>query len=145
MVSAAVKITNRDVKFFELALAAARTSRHSKAHIGAVVVSNKDVVSVGVNQRDKTHPMQKKYNVARFGFDSDALRHCTHAEIDALTKVKNVGQYKNIRVYVGRTMKNGELGMCRPCPACFNALKDHGINEIFYTTEHGFAHEVIVR
>lgn len=138
-----MNISKRDYKFFEVAAAAAATSHHKKAQIGAVIVSNKHILSVGVNQHTKTHPMQKQYNVHRYGIKNDTLSHCTHAEIDAISKAKNTKMLKQSRIYVSRVKKDGSLGMCRPCPACLQALGNSGISEIFYTTDLGYAHEVI--
>lgn len=138
--------TNRDHKFFDLAYAAANTSLHPKAKIGAVIVKRNDVISVGVNKYGKSHPLQKHYNTNRRFFSTEiAKSHNIHAELDALIKVKK-RDIKGSTIYVSRVPYDSErhLGMCRPCPACMEALRDFEIERIFYTTDEGLAFELIV-
>ena len=47
------------------------------------------------------------------------------------------------KIYVYRENKNGELRMCRPCPACMEIIKERGIRDIYYTTGDGYCHERI--
>jgi deoxycytidylate deaminase len=127
-----------DHKLFALARAAARTSTHNKAHIGAVIVCGKDILSVGVNGM-KSHPLQAKYN--RLRFEDERANHLMHAELDALVKAK--AMKANPAVYIYRELRHGGTGMSRPCVGCLRALIDHGVTRMFYTTEQGFAYEEI--
>lgn len=132
--------TARDHKLFDVAKSVARTSRHPKAHVGAVLVSGKDVVSVGVNGK-KSHPLQQKFNNIRFKDDS-AAQHLMHAEIEALVKGRaHHREIEDAAIYVYRVMKDGSIGMARPCVGCMAALKEYGIREVFYTTDQGLAYE----
>ncbi len=123
-----------DFKIFNLAKAVAQTSQHSKAHIGAVIVCGKDILSVGVNG-GKSHPLQKQYNKHRF--TDDSASHLLHAELDAIIKARPFLK-GDATIYVYRELRNGEIGMSKPCPACMKALSDHNISRIFFTTENGF-------
>ena len=128
-----------DHKMFGVAHAAARTSTHEKALIGAVVVRGRDILSVGVNGR-KSHPLQRYYNA--FRFSDERANHLMHAEIDAIVKAKEfLGDDTSIYVY--RVLRNGTTAMCRPCVGCLRALKDYGIKRVFYTTGDGLAYEEI--
>jgi len=123
-----------DIKLFNLAKAVAQTSQHSKAHIGAVIVSGKDILSVGVNG-GKSHPLQKQYN--KFRFDDERASHLLHAELDAIIKARPFLK-GDATIYVYRQLRNGEIGMSRPCAGCMKALNDHNISRIFFTSETGF-------
>jgi deoxycytidylate deaminase len=34
-------------------------------------------------------------------------------------------------------MKDGTLGMAKPCKICLNKIKEYGIKKVFYTNENG--------
>jgi deoxycytidylate deaminase len=138
--------TDRDHKFFQLARSAANTSCHPKARIGAVVVDKGEVLSVGVNKYGKSHPLQKKYNEHRRFFTYEIpTSHNIHAEMDALLKSRN-RNVKGASIYVSRAPydKHQETGMCRPCGACMEALRDFGIKKIFYTSNQGLVYEEVM-
>lgn len=128
-----------DHKLFGIAKAVARTSRHSSAHIGAVITCGKDTISVGVNGR-KSHPLQRHYNT--FRFIDERANHLMHAELDAIVKARAFIK-ADASIYIYRELRSGVPGMCRPCPGCMRALSDHNIKRIFYTTEAGLAYEEI--
>ena len=131
----------RQLKLFNLARAVAQTSTHDKARIGAVIIVGKDIVSVGVNG-NKSHPLQKLYN--KYRFDDDRARCLKHAEIDAIIKAKRDPLNDDgAAIYIYRELRTGVQGMCRPCAGCMRALSDYNIKSIFFSTEHGFAHEEI--
>lgn len=127
----------RDARIFNIAKALAVTSAHAKARIGAVVVSGRDIVSVGVNGR-KSHPLQRHYNALRF--EDHRAAHLMHAELEAIIRGRAYLRGDN-SIYVYRELKTGVVGMSRPCVGCMRALRDHNINNIFYTTDQGFAYE----
>jgi deoxycytidylate deaminase len=126
------------MKFMRVAQASAATSTHPKAQIGAVLVLDKSIISIGVNG-EKSHPLQAKYN--EFRFQDDGCKHLLHAEIAALAKGRWYQSLANATMYIYRTMKEGGHGICRPCPGCLQALKDHRIQNIIYTTGYGIAAE----
>ena len=45
--------------------------------------------------------------------------------------------FSKVKVVVYREFRNGKLANCRPCPACMAAIKEMGIEQIYYTTEDG--------
>lgn len=135
------EFTKRDMRFFEVAKAMARTSKHPRFSVGAALVCGGQVISVGVNM-NKTHPMQKKYNKYR-NIDKP-MHHNLHAEIAAIMEaVHKLDDLKNVKVYVYRETKDGTPAMARPCAACMPCLNDHGIVDIYYTTDDGYAYEHI--
>ncbi len=137
------EFSKRELKFFEVAKAMAATSKHHKFRVGANIVVGGQVISVGVNM-EKTHPMQKRYNEYR-KIDKP-MHHRIHAEIDAILKViYQLPNLKNAKVFVYRETKDGKMAMARPCPACMAALIDHGIHDIYYSTEYGYAYEYIAK
>lgn len=52
--------------------------------------------------------------------------------------------FSKVKLYVYRQDLKGNLAMCRPCCACMKAIKDLGIKNIYYTTNDGYIHEVIL-
>lgn len=130
--------SDRDYKLFNVARSVAATSRHYKASVGAVVVDNKSILSVGVNG-EKSHPLQVKYNIHRFGRDNTA-DHLLHAELDAIIKARRQ-HLPHAAIYVYRVMKDGNVGMSRPCKGCMAAMRDFKIKDVYYTTPDGLAYE----
>lgn len=127
-------ITKRDLKMMKLAEKMAEHSDFGRVSIGAVLTENKDVVSVGFNQR-KTHPLQRHYNHI-------SGHHCgswIHAEIAAYTKLPFGSNPDTL--YVFRKDLEGNIAMARPCKACMRANKDYKIKRVVYTTPDGIASE----
>lgn len=115
-----------------------RYGRGGRVSIGSVIVKGNYVISGGVNQR-KTHVVQHMYNVLSAYY---APTPNIHAEVDALIKSKN-HDLTGAEVYVYREHMDGELASCRPCTACMRALKDAGVQHIYYTSGTGFHYECI--
>lgn len=131
--------TKRDMQYFDVAVALAKTSPHFKNKLGAIIVLKNEVLSSATNL-SKSHPMQKQYNFHR---KIDIIHDHLHAEIHSIVKSPDKRKLRGATIYVSRVRNDQKLGMARPCPACFNALKDFGIKEIFYTTDTGFAQEIM--
>lgn len=129
---------DKDRRIFKVARALALTSSHLKARIGAVVLSGRDIVSVGVNGR-KSHPLQRHYNALRF--TDDSASHLMHAELEAIVRARAFLRDDDNSIYVFRELKTGQIGMSRPCVGCMQALRDHNIKHVHYTTDLGFAYE----
>lgn len=134
----------RDKKFFEAAKKAAYSSTF-KVHVGAVAVYQGRVIASAASL-DKTHPMQKKWNKYRCFNQVGLCLPKVHAEIGLLAKLKKIDvPMCDVRVYIYRVCKSRDHGMARPCSACLRALIASGIRLIYYTTDCGFAKELIDR
>jgi len=106
---------------FRLARELCFKSKH-RVRIGAVVVNKKQIVGVGFNKMDKTHPLITSRNPKKK----------LHAEVDAIIGIdrrKLIGAI----IYVYRERLDGKIGMCRPCPDCQAILKEAGVRKAFYT------------
>jgi hypothetical protein len=80
----------------------------------------------------------------KLGNESRIQLNDSYAEVAAILKVRNKKLLKGSTIYVGRTFKSGHNAIARPCPACMQAIIDHGIKEIVYTTDDGLAVEVVI-
>lgn len=89
--------------------------------IGAVIVKKKSIVGVGFNKIWKTHPLISKGTHKKL-----------HAEVDAI-----IGQSRRHLegsiIYVYRDLRNGEVGLCKPCVDCQQILKEAGVKKAYYT------------
>lgn len=141
-------LSNFDYRMFEIARKVADTSDFDTFHIGCVITYKKHIVSSASNSY-KTHPVQKKYNkkYRHFNKSIKPVVDSGHAEILALTNIpypieQNI-DWRNVRVYVYRISKGKRLkmGLARPCPACMAALRDKGVQHLYYSTDDGFAYE----
>jgi tRNA(Arg) A34 adenosine deaminase TadA len=91
----------------------------------------------------KESPLQKKFNIHRI-YDPEVYPNYVHAEINALSKIRFMDlERSKLELFLYRELKNGDFGLARPCEACYAAIKYFGIRNIYYTTNDGYAHEVI--
>lgn len=125
--------------YFEAARDASKLSDFPRTQIGAVAVYRHKIISTGFNTK-RTEPIQKKYNICRFVEDTP---HRCHAEIACLKPL--IGRkdlnWKEVKLYVYREFRNGEIGMCRPCPSCEKFMRNLGIQRVFYTVNNGYTEE----
>ena len=108
-----------------LAVAMAEKSNHEKWKIGSVVWRGGSVLGKGHN-RQRNSPAV---------VEDEKYYHCSvHAEVDAL---KNSGETNGAKIFVARITKGGNIGLAKPCPRCYEAIKESGIKKVYYTTSTG--------
>ena len=120
----------------------AKLSDFPRVKIGCVAVYKHRIVSSGCNSI-KTDTLQKKYNIYRF---TEEAKHCQHAELACLKPliVRKDIDFKNVELYIYREYKNGDLGMCRPCPSCLALIRSLGIRYIYYTGDNSYINEELI-
>lgn len=130
-------MNNKDKYFFNIAKEISKMSDFHGAHVGAVVVDGKTIISSDFNS-SKTRPLQYKYNIYRnFSNYKDSIS-SQHAEIGALSRLigKEIN-WSKIVIYTYRELKDGTIGCSRPCMACMTLIKKLGIKTVYYTDELG--------
>jgi deoxycytidylate deaminase len=90
--------------------------------VGAALLGGKRVY-FGFNKR-KTHPWLLKYKYKKWS--------CIHAELDVLLKANKNNDCDGV-LYVARLMKNGEVGMAKPCEGCMGVIVNLGVSRVVYT------------
>lgn len=129
-------LNRREHKFFDVAKMISRTSTYHGTHVGCCVVYKGVVVSVGCNS-EKSHPLQKHYNVYR-DFNPATAENKLHAEIHALGPLMNKKiDWSMASIYVYRELRNGKPAISKPCPACSQLIKDLGISQVCYIDKDG--------
>jgi deoxycytidylate deaminase len=134
-------ITSRELKFFDVARAAAKLStwsEHSADQTGAAIVLRNEVIAIGYNRR-KTSPTQAYW--AEKAGRPEAI--WLHAEIAALQKLGYGARDLHLglgKIFVFRETMCG-LGIAKPCEICTMALMAFGITNIYYTSEEGYVNE----
>lgn len=136
-----------DSHLFKLARECSLKSDYSgcgRARIGCVISYKGAVLAKGFNT-DRTHTAQAKYNKWRYKDSGNKyLPSKLHSEIAALSKIKYLDiDFSKAHIYVYRELRDGHLGMARPCNACMAAIKQMGIKYVHYTTDSGYAIERI--
>jgi len=121
-------------KYLRLALRRIDGERYSKElqykHV-AVIVKAGRVLAIGRN-RDKTHP-----NSVMIGEDGEPYTLSVHAEMDAISRVKNKDQLKGATIYVARKGRTGYPGMSCPCEMCQTLIHRYGLKRAVFTTDYG--------
>jgi deoxycytidylate deaminase len=135
--------SRQQLKFFERAAQIANESQFDVFHVGCIAVLKNKIIAASANKL-KTHPMQAIYDKYRFS-DTNYLKnmHTLHAEIACINQIKQDISYKDLELYIVRLKKSGGYGMARPCSSCMPFIIDKGIQRIYYSTNYGFASEVI--
>jgi len=136
-------ITNRNIKYFNLAKNMSELSDFDKHHIGCVVVYKYHILSVGFNT-NKTHPIQMEYNKFRQFNNPNNVHHKLHAEIMTLCKIKDLDiDWNKVEMYVYRQNYQGDKALSAPCRACREFLKDVGVKNLYYTGNDSYCYEKI--
>lgn len=131
------------MRYFNKAASVAEASDYKKVHVGCVAVYHNVIIGVGCNS-NKTHPKQKYYNRFRNLDYREMPEHKLHAEIMCLNSIARLDvDFNKVHLYIYRKRKDKPYGITRPCPACMKAIKDIGIKHIHYTTDSGYAYEII--
>lgn len=105
-------------------------SSTSKKQVGALLLNRNRVVMAATNLEKKSHPVQAKF-ANKAGLREKIY---LHAEIAALIKCKEQAD----TIVVARVNCFDDLRMAKPCPICQLALREAGIEKVFYSTNHGF-------
>lgn len=115
------------------------------ARIGCVAVYHGTVIAKGWNT-DKTHTMQSIYNIKRFKNNGNRyLPDKCHAETQVLTKIRYLDiDWSKVQLYIYRELRNGNLALAKPCPACMAAIRALHIKHLNYTTYDGYCKEELV-
>lgn len=137
-----------DKHFFKLARKASQDADYtgnSGVSIGCVAVYKNNVLARGYNS-DRTHTLQRRYNIYRFNERGPHYfpAKC-HAEIGVLQKIKYLDiPLSKVHLYIYREFADGTPALARPCGACLAALQALKIKHIHYTTNNGYCHEILV-
>ena len=130
-------MTNREMRFFNVAREVSLLSNFKGPHIGAVVVEGNRILSTAYNS-NKTHPLQHRYNIYRHFETYDHSQPKSHAEIAALSPLigKEIN-WNRVSIFVYREDQHGNRLCCKPCEACSRLINDLGIKNIFYINKFG--------
>ncbi len=104
--------------------------------MGAALFSGNNLIGLGFNLTDKTHPQSKVegFNVGR------------HAEHSALIKRRHYGDNKLVMYVWRQTEKkprnNGKNGCSKPCANCQALMKFAGVRRVRFINELGDPEEM---
>lgn len=128
-------------KYLRMAMAYAKDNAYDEwqeQHLCAIIVRGGSVVSVGYNKRG-TNAFVEHYGDVAKGQRDWCLS--THAEMDAILKVRGKIDLRGCKIFVARKRKlDGACGLARPCEICQHVLFNYGIRRATYTiseTEFG--------
>lgn len=134
-------LSKSDRSYFRAAQAVSQLSDFNRVNIGCVIVDKHRIISSGFNS-EKGHPMQARTDKETFNCDCPGKQ---HAEFSALLPLIRANvDLSRATLYTYRGKKDGTLGPSRPCPRCMQLIKSVGIRKIKYTTNDGFASELII-
>lgn len=124
-------ITARDHKWLSHALVTA-TGSDCTHRVGAVLVKGGSPIARKSN-RMRHNP---EYPPADVSCSIHAEQHTLRTHGDRAS---------GSTVYVARLTVGGNVGLAKPCPACAQALHDHGVSRVVWTTNEGVPQAARVR
>lgn len=133
-------LSRTERSFFKAAQSVSQLSDH-RCRIGCVIVDKHRIISSGHNSDTKCHPIQAQLDGKHFNCDCVGKVHAETSAIIPLLKSKD--DFSRATLYTYREFKDGSLAMARPCPRCMELIKKLGITRIKYTTNHGYATELL--
>ena len=108
--------------FFEEASSVCMKSWHPKFTHGSVLVYKNTIIGRGTN-------------------GGNGINERRHAEVASM-KNKQFKKYTKFRskllVFVVRLNVSGEYRNSKPCERCQEYMRKNGVDEVFYSTSHGF-------
>lgn len=110
-------------------------ANHPDYRLGCAIVVGKRVTATGYNDKHRSHPYVHHHGTW--------FNHGIHAELAAIFKVKNRECLKGATIYIYRQTKQGTFANARPCPMCFELIKQCGFKKMVYTVENGIIEEKI--
>jgi len=120
-----MELSKKQLRYMLLAKKLAKFSNHKQHHIGAVLVRNSNIISMGFNSL-KTHPKAKTFS-------------CTlHAELATIIGM----DYKDTKgsiIYIYRQTSSGDLALSKPCLVCEEALRLAGVKKAVYTDYNNYS------
>lgn len=122
-------------RFLKLAIKECKTHQFDKllqCNLTAVIVAGGRVLSLGYNKTSRNSFVQY---LSEFDLSGKPFIN-THAEVDAILKVRSKIDLKGCKIYIAR-YKHGqkEIGMARPCATCEIVLRRYGISRAYYTID----------
>lgn len=122
-------------KFLNLAINEVKTHKFERilqCNLCAVIVGGGSVLSTGFNKTSRNSFVQY---LSDFDLSGKPFIN-THAEVDAILKVRNKIDLTGCKIYVAR-YKQGQkqVGMARPCATCEIVLRRYGISRAYYTID----------
>jgi deoxycytidylate deaminase len=123
-----------DRPIMDLAIKVAESSQ-SRKKVGALLLQKNKVITQAVNQDTKSHPIQAKF-AHMVGLHEKIY---LHAEMSALVRCKSDADTIVVVRLGGHS--GHELRNAKPCPICQLAIKEFGVEHIYYTTDDGFLYQ----
>lgn len=106
-----------------------KNSEKGKVKHFTFLLNRNKIVSVGKNNREKTHPKAFK-----LGYWVPSI----HSELDAILKFPHPPKkLRKVSVVNIRVTRDGKIGMSKPCAKCQVLLRSFGINEAIHSTDEG--------
>jgi len=119
-----IELFNRDFNHLNTCKVLARKSNARNFKFGVVIAYGNKIISVGVNNVYKTHPMSTTYS------------NFIHAELDAILSAKG-DDLTNTTIYIRRSGAKEAPLHSRPCQHCYALIKRFGIKHMVYVDAGG--------
>lgn len=120
-----MSITSKDERAVRLAKKLMGKSKHPKYRYVSMVLKGSNMIGIGFNKQSKPKHFVKTL---------PGQKH--HAEIDSLLWL-NKDITKGCTLIVWGETNVGNFILSRPCKACYDIIKQHGIRRILFSDREG--------
>lgn len=103
-------------------------------YLAAVIIKGGKPISIGYNKHNTNAFVEHYADIARGAGRDFCLS--THAEMDAVLKIRGKIDLRGTKIFVARRKKMGCVGMARPCTICQHVLYNYGIRKAYYTIDN---------
>ena len=107
----------RDLNFLNHAITLAEKSP-SRIRVAAIITDGARIISRGVNDMNKSHPLYAPANI--------------HAELACVLAAPYTD---GCTIYIARINKKGEPVLAQPCKRCNALITQSGIRKVVFTTD----------
>jgi deoxycytidylate deaminase len=118
-------------------LSVALRPRQFDFHHCSFIFDKSKIVSIGVNNTNKTHP--RNLNFKYVGREGNKISSTIgiHSEMSCVIKLPRSYDFRRLKIVNVRIRKDGTLGMSKPCRGCTHLIQQLGFKEAWYTDHSG--------
>ena len=124
------ELSARDRRFLKRTIDLAKKREVDFQNHSAVLVRGSKIIAIGYNSYKNEPSVLSTEHVRMVKGRNTVMGVGPHAEVDALSNVKDAS---GMTLYVSRVLRNGSVGNSAPCEGCQTTARALGVRRIVWT------------